>query len=469
MSARTKGYAGTLLNSRVTAGLNDWVIEPRLSVPNRSKMVWLGDNSSTAVTEYNDHFPLIRKMSDMGFLNIIPTINNGLTGPSATTQITNALSVFTNYTFYNATGGGGMTLLGIGQGASLALIYAAAFPTLIDQLVLINPLLDFEWLRTTYPAIWEPTVEAAFSIGPGDSIPANLEPVDTAVIDILRARTYPIMYMYTPGDISVEPGKHEWYSDLIKAEKIVELSPGSHAQGTFDVMFHLEYHEMVMDFLAGPCNGNTMFLFEGQSNSLSPSPLATYADILMNKPALKKHPWWNGAIGGTTYPQRWDTIEQRLLNKVGMVQDEAGVYQQWYPNEPYHTIACLEGAQSDLYLGFTPTQIINQSHGIKDTIDALREKGVERVGYATMPPTYLFYGPSELQRQEFNNLIIDNAEDYGIDWVVDIGGDPYMQDYLDTDKYYDALHYTAATAAHVADMWYTAIPPIIDMGWPPIT
>jgi hypothetical protein len=172
-------------------------------------------------------------------------------------------------------------------------------------------------------------------------------------------------------------------------------------------------------------------IFDGQSNTLSPTMMSAYPAKLMNT-FLAGIPYMNVAVPGTTYKQRTDTAPSRV---------------DIYPQYCQQIILFAEGGVHDILEGLNADQI---GARVKTYVTGRRAAGYDAVVAATIPPSTYYTPANEAVRVAWNKKLKEQAASMGIDMVVDVAAIPQLQNPADRSMYYDGVHFTDTAAQYVA-------------------
>lgn len=144
-------------------------------------------------------------------------------------------------------------------------------------------------------------------------------------------------------------------------------------------------------------------------------------------------------VGGTTYPERDDSVTTRV---------------DWWMQAYDNVVLIDDGGTYDVRDDLTTAQVLARKTAYTA---ARRAAGANVIVALTNPPATLFDGSDEIVRQEVNAALLEDPEAYGYDFAVDSGGAPELQNTADTTYYFDGIHFTDAGAAAYAQ-------PLIDSG-----
>jgi hypothetical protein len=183
----------------------------------------------------------------------------------------------------------------------------------------------------------------------------------------------------------------------------------------------------------------TGFVFDGQSNALSPDWERSFGVKLIQH-RWPSNPFKLTAVRGTTYLQRMETAPERVV-----------VHAKMTPC----TLLVRRGGESDMLNGAEATEIAQR---VKTYIAARRDAGFDVVVVPTIPPTTYATPANDQQRRLYNDLLRRSFRSLGIDVLVDLAAIPELQDPTDARWFYDGAHYTDEGSSLVADAYSRALP-----------
>jgi hypothetical protein len=185
------------------------------------------------------------------------------------------------------------------------------------------------------------------------------------------------------------------------------------------------------------------FVFDGQSNSLSPTPDQSYAAKLMQLrwPSRIDH-WANLAVGGSSFDQRngWDP--DRVDPWIARLGQPCAVLIQ-------------EGGPTDFANDLTAQQVLEANQRYTQ---ARRAAGFDVIVGATTPPLGWITPAQDAQRRAYNDLLRRYWRQVGLDVLVDVAALPELQDVHDVQWFSDTTHFTDRASTRVAQLYASTIP-----------
>ncbi len=183
----------------------------------------------------------------------------------------------------------------------------------------------------------------------------------------------------------------------------------------------------------------TGFVFDGQSNALSPDWERSFGvKLIQNR--WPSNPFKLTAVRGTTYLERMETAPQRV-----------DVHADMTPC----TLLVSHGGESDLLQGAQAAEVAQR---VKTYLAARRAAGFDVVVVPTIPPTTYMTPANDQQRVLFNDLLRRSFRSLGIDVLVDVAAIPELQEPTDTRWFSDGAHFTDEGSSLVAHAYSRALP-----------
>lgn len=177
---------------------------------------------------------------------------------------------------------------------------------------------------------------------------------------------------------------------------------------------------------------STLYVFDGQSNGLSPFTLSQSYPHKFRAQARPDAGLRVANIGSTTYAERTANATTRV---------------DWWLTTAERTVWIDDGGEEELKDGMDAENILA---AMLNYATARRAAGADVLVALTTPPSNYWSAPQDAVRLEVNDDLLNNPEAFGYDYTVDIGSIPELQDPDDTDIYFDGVHYTDAATTIVA-------------------
>lgn len=188
-----------------------------------------------------------------------------------------------------------------------------------------------------------------------------------------------------------------------------------------------------------PAAESRAFAFDGQSNSLHPTPEEAYPAKVMAR-LYPGRPFAVTAVGGTTFTQRSARAPERLDR---------------YPSGWPCMVLFAEGGTSDILEGATASEVVER---IRSYLSGRQAAGYDAVVFSTMLPGTFLSPSQEITRRQLNDLLRSGYSDLGIDVLVDIAAIPQLQDPTDRDYYNeDGAHVLSSATTLMADRYAAAL------------
>lgn len=187
--------------------------------------------------------------------------------------------------------------------------------------------------------------------------------------------------------------------------------------------------------VTGPAFGTWQLIFDGQSFNTVPAAPNNYpSKLLALLPAGYYDEELNAGVGSTTYADREVDVDTRVDDDISVtlptaLLDMAGQSDLWQSDGNMTAAALLAAAQSYA----------------DDRIAA----GVDLYVIATVPPSNIYSGPANTQRDAYNELLRDVPAPFAA--VLDIDVIPEASNPSNGTYYSDGLHPTAALAQLFAE------------------
>jgi hypothetical protein len=185
------------------------------------------------------------------------------------------------------------------------------------------------------------------------------------------------------------------------------------------------------------------FVFDGQSNSLSPTPDQSYAAKLMRMrwPDRMQH-WALLAVGGTSFDQRAGWAPDRTDPEIARLGQPCAVLIQ-------------EGGPTDFADDLTAEQVLEANQRYTQ---GRRAAGFDVIVGATTPPLGWITTAQDAQRRAYNDLLRKYWRQVGLDALVDVAALPQLQDVKDERWFSDTTHFTDEASSVVADLYARTLP-----------
>jgi hypothetical protein len=185
------------------------------------------------------------------------------------------------------------------------------------------------------------------------------------------------------------------------------------------------------------------FVFDGQSNSLSPTPEEAYPAKLMATRWPTRAPLAvNRAVAGSSYDERIGWAPEQTDAWLVTLRQPCGVLIQ-------------EGGPADLLADESAYTVIDAN---RRYTAARRQAGFDVIIGATVPPSIFYTAAQDAQRRLYNELLRIHWRDIGLDHLVDVATMPELQDPTNTYWYSDGAHFTDAGSTAVAGFYARQLP-----------
>jgi hypothetical protein len=182
------------------------------------------------------------------------------------------------------------------------------------------------------------------------------------------------------------------------------------------------------------------FVFDGQSNALSPEWSLSFPKKLMTG-RFAGRPYQVPAKGGTTYADRSGWAAERTDPHVGMAAC---------------AVLISHGGESELLQGYSARALAD---AIQSYIAQRRAAGFDVIVVPTIPPSTWFTAQQDAERRTFNDgMRRGYYRTVGADVLVDVDAIPELQDPNDGRYFDEGIHYTDAGSTLVADAYSRALP-----------
>lgn len=146
-------------------------------------------------------------------------------------------------------------------------------------------------------------------------------------------------------------------------------------------------------------------------------------------------PWGSAAVGGLAWSQLDDLAASLLHPTLAKATN---------------VVVVMVGGTTDYASGFPEASVLANMTTV--AMDAKAAGDLVTVINTTTTPSVSISGGNETNRLEGNALLLAEAGGAAFDYVVDLAGDPDLDDHTDTNWYSDGTHPTDAGRQRIAEL-----------------